>query len=461
MGEAIPRNREEEPKRGADWRRELFPTRGALWIALLVCVLAPTALVAMQISANPGFSPLDEPAHFDYVERVARGEIPRQGQRLLKSTLQEIACRGVGSEGPKAMPCTPRDLGEGEVPGGASQYEAQQPPTYYAVTVPLRWVARELFRIRDNLDAARATGILWLVGGLLLTWAAGRVMGIEPLPLGAALLLLSTAPIVVYGTATVSNDVTAVPAAGLVALVAALAYRRDGPRVPIALLAAGFVAAACRATNLFPVVAVSALFAVGAVTRRQRDEPPTSTVRRWSRDGGALLLGGAIATVIWVFAHRSLSLIELRDEPAFGVLRSGPRTVGPLLREATDLFQPLTGSFVSPDTLGQPVQAPLHTALSFLVIGGALAGLFVSGRQWSHALGLVLMPVLYVGGVLLGVSLMITYEIAPGLSGRYGMSLAPLLVIVLAASLTGKWSQRAVAAFAATLFLTTLVVMVI
>jgi hypothetical protein len=58
-----------------------------------------------------------------------------------------------------------------------------------------------------------------------------------------------------------------------------------------------------------------------------------------------------------------------------------------------------------------------------------------------------------------GMGLVFTYDIDPSLAGRYALSMAPLLVLVLAAALVGKLAQRVVAGFAAALFLTTLEVM--
>ena len=138
------------------------------------------------------------------------------------------------------------------------------------------------------------------------------------------------------------------------------------------------------------------------------------------------------------------------------------RTLGLVLREATELFRPLTGTggFLSPETLDQPAQAGLYSVLTFLLIGAALSGLFVSPRRWPHALGLIGVPVLYVGGVAFGLGPMLTYDIDPGLSGRYALSLGTLLVLVLAAALAGKWARWALAAFASALFLTTFAVMV-
>jgi hypothetical protein len=55
-----------------------------------------------------------------------------------------------------------------------------QPLTYYLLTVPLRWITQHILRV-NQLDATRATGIIWLILGLVLCWAAGRVMEVEPL----------------------------------------------------------------------------------------------------------------------------------------------------------------------------------------------------------------------------------------------------------------------------------------
>ena len=251
----------------------------------------------------------------------------------------------------------------------------------------------------------------------------------------------------------------------MVALAAALAYRGDLARMPLVLFSAGFLAAALKTTNLFPVAAISVLFCVGAIAGRERSERWDATMRKWVRDGGALLAGGLLAAAAWALIHRSLSLIELKDEPTFEVLRTSPRTLGLVLDEAVELMRPITslnaGFFnISPQTLDQNAQAPFYAILTFLLIGAGLAGLFTAPRRWPHALGLICVPMLYVGGVIFGLGVMLNYDIDPALSGRYALSMAPLLLLVLAALLTGRWAQRTVALFAGAFFLTTFTVMV-
>jgi hypothetical protein len=440
---------------GTTRSRLLFPTRWSAAAALLVCVVAPAVLVGLQIHATPKFSPIDEVAHFDYVERAARAEIPRQGERLLPTTLRELACRGLYF-GTRLPPCTAATLPYERFPGEGSQYEAHQTPTYYVATVPLRWVAVHLLGVGSRLDATRMTNVVWLVAGLLLAWAAGRVLGVDPLALAAALLLLGSAPTVVYENGIVSNDATAVPAGAAVALVAALAYRRGGRHVWLALFGVGFAAAALKASNVLVVVALSAAFAVAAIADRVGAERWTVTARRWLSRGGALVLGGAAATLVWSVAHRLVALIDLHDEPAFAALRASPHTLGVILREATPLMDPLTASYVSPETLGRDTLDPLEAALRFVFAGAALAGLFVSRRRWPHVVGLITLPALFLGGVALGLSLSLTYDMDPVISARHGLSLTPTLAIVLAASVVGRWSRWALAGLAVILFATTL-----
>lgn len=426
-------------------------------------MVAPTVLIALQIDDNPKFSPVDESAHYDYVNRVAEGEVPRQGERLTDETLREIACKGNAFAAVTAPPCSTEVLRPDEFPGRGYQYEALHPPTYHALTVPVRWVVQNVFGVSDRLNATRAVGIAWLLAGLLLFWAAGRVMGIEPVRRGAVLLLVVAAPSVIFFHATVSTDVTAITAGGVVALAAAVAYQREAG-APWLLLAAGAFAAACKVTNMFAVVTISAAFAVAAIVSRSSGEAWTTTARRWMRDGGALLVGGVAVAVLWVIVHRSIALVSLTEEPALEGLRGGSQSLGPVLRVATTFLQPLTEEvavgLVSAATLQQDVQQPFYAALGFLLIAGGLAGLFVSPRRWPHVVGLISVPALYLGGVVLGLGFMVGFgtDAGEGVSGRYAMSVAPVMLLCLAEALRGTWTVVSVGVLAVASFLVTLVV---
>ena len=440
-----------------------FPTRKALGLAFLVCVVVPTVLVALQINEHPKFSPSDEGTHWDYVTRISNGEgVPRLGELLQKKTLKEIACRETETIAAKLVPkCSSQYFNAAKFPGGGQQYEAQHPPTYYALTVPLRWVAIEIFGF-DDLTGTRYTGILWLVAGLLVLWAAGRVMGLTAPTIGVGVLLLTTAPVVIYHASTVSNDAPAIFTGALIALVAALAYRYPG-QWTIALAAVGFFSASVKLTGLLPVFAVSAAFAIQA-WGSSRSLKPRDTIktffRRWLPQGGALLFGGLVAALLWIITSRQLALIGPMEIIAFNALRGN--SVGPdvVLNETTRLLSPITDSYVSPDTLSQDLQAFFTQLLKALVLAGGLSGLFVSARKWNHWIGITALGSLVIGGALFGASLKLIYQIDPGLSGRYGLAVGPLLILALVAGASGVWVIRALWLFALASVITTFCVLV-
>lgn len=434
-------------------------------VALFVCVVAPATLVALQIHDNPKFSPIDEPAHWDYVKRVAGGSIPRIGQRFEPSTLRELACRGLDLPGVVLPSCHAKHLSARRFPGDGAQYEAQQPPTYYAMAVPLRWFGTDVLGL-DDVTATRASGILWLAVGLLVLWSAGRILEIDVSAIGAGVLLLATAPVVIYHTAVISNDVPSVLGGSLVALLAALAWKRPGRWTMPVLGLTAFVLVAIKTTELFPVTIAALLLLLHTWTRGPGWDPrnafaslkPVAT--RWMRDGGALMAGGVAAALAWIVIQHQLALIDPKTLGTFAVLRGHSVSSGLILREALYLLSPTTDSFVSPGTLGQNLQVVLSTLFRFALIGGALSGLFVSPRRWFHWLGLITIPVLLVGGYLFGLGLRINYAIDPGISSRYALPVAPLLILTLVLAVRGRWVVRGLWAFGLASLALTLTIMV-
>ncbi len=433
-----------------------FPTRAALGLALTVCVFVPVLLVALQTAQNPKFSPIDEAAHWDYVKRIAGGSVPRMGQLLEQGTLREQSCRETALGGLVVPDCRTAVLRASNFPGGGQQYEAQQPPTYYALTVPVRWLGHDVLGFSD-VGATRAGGYLWLPLGLLALWCAGLVLGLSPSPVGSGVLLIATAPLVIYASSVVSNDVPAIFAGGLVALLAALAYRHPGKWVTPVLATSAIFVVSIKATNLFPIVAIAILFALQRWTGRDGQTAVITLVRSWLADGGALLLGGVAAALAWVVVNRSLALVNPRDLLVFGVLRIHPVGPGVILREALTFLGPLTDSFVSPGTLGNNLQVTLEALLKFLLLAAALSALFVTPRRWAQALGLISVGALLAGGFAFGEGLHRTYNIDPGLSGRYGLAMVPLLVLVLVASVRGRWAERGIWTLGAVMLLANLV----
>ena len=159
--------------------RMCFPTRASFALALLVCLVAPATLIVVHIHENPTLSPIDEAQHWDYVTRLAHGGFPRMGQRLQPATLRVVACRGTDLPAVTAPPCHQRVLKPGEFAGG------DVPVRGAATAAVLRPHRSHALRHRgraahERLGGTRATGIVWLCAGLLMLWAAGRALGMEP-----------------------------------------------------------------------------------------------------------------------------------------------------------------------------------------------------------------------------------------------------------------------------------------
>ena len=387
--------------------QEPFPTRAALALAAFVCVIARRAWWWLQIDANPKFSPIDEAAHFDYVERVSQGEIPRQGERLTESTLARARLPAERAAEP-ALPAVRRRparvrpvLGDATVRGPAAAHLLRGDG------------ADALGRAeaaRDRQPAGRHPRDRASSGsspGLLLLWAAARVMAVDPLPLGSSLLLARARAGRPVRHRDRQQRRDRGPGGG--------AWWRSPPRSPTGGRPAPtrvvlFAAASWRRpedANMFAVVA-------GRRPVRGRAIADREPAEGWERPCGAGCATAARCSPAALLAARS------GDRPPHARpdrpdrradLRRAARH-HPLARpgdpRGAELFKPLTGLAAAASS-GSPrrrstqnVQAPFYAVLSFLVIGAGLAGLFVSPRRWPNALGLIAVPALYVGGVVFG-----------------------------------------------------------
>ena len=444
--------------------RTSFPTWRALVLAILVCIVAPFSLVTLHIHENPRLSPIDEPAEFDYISRIAHESIPRLGQPFLPSTLQMMSCTGFAS--PFHLPPCKGSHHPADYPGAGYQYEAQQPPTYYAISVPLRWVGVHVFGF-DGLTAARATGALWLSAGLLLLWMTGRLMGVAIRRLGPAMLLLLSAPVVIYQSSIVSNDAPSIFAGSLIALLSVLAWKRPG-RWTIPTLALGaLLVTTIKAVDIIPPLVFATLLAVLYWKCADlADLTPTARLRawfvRWGPSGGVLLLGGVIGVGVWVIVSHQLSLVNPRTLPSYSSLRHAPVDLATVLSQAISALNPLNGSFSAPLTnaKGVPIaslassnlQPITGTLLQYLLLAGGLAGLFVKPRKWAHWMGLLALLFAYIATAMVGIGQWQTYAVNPELIGRYGLSAAPLLALALVVAIRGRWVLYGLWTFSLSLF---------
>jgi len=444
-----------------------FPTLASVLLAALVCVIVPTFLIALHVHYNPRFSPIDEVTHYDYVNRMAELSVPRLGQTLLPETLHELSC--IRTEYPyKGLPACPGKSSPKAYPGDSFQAEAQQPPTYYLLSVPLRWLGVHVMRM-SGLTATRMAGALWVSLGLLLLWMAGRVMGLAVKNLVPVVLLLACSPVVIYQASIVSNDAPSIFAGSLIVLLGALAWTRPGRWTAMTCFVAAFLVTSLKSVDALAPLVVSGMLAVlWWTTLGVTGESGIPRFRvwfaSWARSGGALTFGAIVSAVTWAVINSRLNLIDPRVLPSFAALRTTHLTVSLTLHEALSMLDPLSSAdSYSPfqangnalqitSALSANLQTVTGMSLRYLGIAGGLSGLFVTSRRWNHWLGLLSFAGLYLGGIVVTAVLWLTFDMNPNIPGRYGLVAAPLLVLATIASARGRWVVNGLLAFSICLF---------
>ena len=448
----------ERPRRSA--LAQLFPTPTLAVVVLLICFVVPGVLIARWVQLNPKLSPIDEAAHLDYVIRASHGEIPRTGEPMTPQAARIISCTGVALDGLVLPPCETRKLDVRDFPAGGSQYEAQQPPLYYATTAVLRVPVAKLLGIDSYVTSTRVTGYLWAALGLFCLWIVTRVLRIDPWISAAVLLLLACTPDVIVYTSIVSNDAPSLLFGSLALLCMVLALRNPSVRSTIALVAVGVAAGLTKFSDVFPIAAL-ALYALWTLYRQHGTV--RATAGPWMRTGGALLGGALVATLAWLAVRSGIALVDPRTLPVSidNPLRGGTR-LGPFLEELVSLFGPATDS-VSSRWVADSLSTSFIEITRTLLLVAAFLGLFVRPRLWFHRLGLSTLVAMVVCGTLLAYAFWVTLNQDPTTQSRYGLALVPLLGVTLAAAGGAVHDRRVTVAFCAismTAFAATLSVLV-
>ncbi len=408
----------------------------------LVCVVIPFLMVLSVVDRHPKFSPIDEAAHWDYVERLPSHGIPAFGDRLLKSTLRELACRETRLEGLIVPPCDAKRLPYDRFPGGAYQYEAQQPPIYYAVTAPIAKVVTTVTGVGD-VGGTRIVGGLWLVAGLLLMWHTSRLLSIDRLPMLGVTLAVGVAPLVVYYSSIVSNDSAGVLSGAIACWVGAVTYVRQRSYARLAF-AIGVLLALVKTSSAVPAGVVGFLLLLpalhGAVTGRILPWRHDC----WSNMGktGLSLIGGAVVgSLVWIIYYRVFATIEPKTLPTFDVLRGGSVNATTFLTQAKSFFAPLTDSYQPFSVWNSEIYSLLQLAVIIAVAAGLGAGAFIAKRTWWSVSGPPTLGLLYSAGVVIGYGIWRSYDINPGVSGRYALPMVPVAALILSAGIQRRGGQ--------------------
>ncbi|HEX5925314.1 MAG TPA: glycosyltransferase family 39 protein [Baekduia sp.] len=202
---------------------------------------------------------IDERQHYVNVQAIAEdGRYPLQAD-LVSTEVQAITDRTY----PRPSPNDPRSQGL-----AGRSYEAVQPPLYYLLAAPAFLAPVDH---RDKVIVLRLFDLVVLMATLALAAALCReVLGPRWHAGYAAVLATVLWPGVLVRMITISNDVLALPAGLLVALLTMLAWRRRSPRW---LLFAGVALGAALLTKATLVFMVPVLLVTAANALRSQVVP--------------------------------------------------------------------------------------------------------------------------------------------------------------------------------------------
>lgn len=303
--------------------------RPRLHVALLVAIgLVGLVRGAFWVAVTPVFNPIDEGAHYAYVESMARRARPPVvgSDRLSADALGLVKSVRTSEWRSAPVPPSPDDDRWGAV---RESYEGVQGPAYYALmAVPYR-LARP-FGVLTSVYAVRlATVVL-----SLLAVPVAYLLARELFPRRREAWLAAPAMLVVLqgfngNLGSITNDALVVPLAGATLLAAARAARRGltGRSALVAGLLVGLGLAT--KSNLLALVPVVALAVAGAaVARRER----WVRVARWGLYAAPAVALGVLPWLLWnlvqygaVSASEEVDLITGPAQPDFPFSPEGLR----------------------------------------------------------------------------------------------------------------------------------------
>jgi hypothetical protein len=388
----------------------------AVVIAILILFVSLAASSHQRHEA--GFDILDEGAHYDYVLRLAHGELPRSGDHLAQQTLRIISC--VGEYGISPHGCAAKHRNPVAFPPSGYSYEVtQQPPLAY---LPYLLTIQTDGSSQQALQDARWGGFIWsVVGAGLLVWVAW-MLDLSLLELVGVLAICLLSPVELRSVATVTSDSAAVPTGATVVATYLVSRRRQTPMIVAGLIVGLIVGFMKGLFIVVPLVVLAALI-FADIARRRR--PTRDDI--WVRYGCsvAMLVGAVVSYVAWVLIQDARAIVA--PSIVLHALEGG--SVTSHLRVATIL----DGIQQGLSDLTAYVPAPLYWIWD-VAIFGTLAGLLVLkgtvGRVSERAAALAVF--FGIAALAVGFTLLNFVEghydfVAPA---RYALPLLPIVALV-------------------------------
>jgi hypothetical protein len=412
--------------------------RGVLALSL---VLFAVVLVTLHVRAYTRLSPIDELQHFDYAERVSRGELPRPGDRIGEAAMREEACRRIDANFyPPA--CDSPVLRPSDFQEDGFATSAGQMPIYFAVTGSIGRILRPLVGAHSLLTGMRLVGGLWLGAGLVLLWAALRTAGVVRSITAAVVVLVACTPVVLQATAVLNPDAQLLPGGALLVL---LALRVRDRRHVIVLGLAAAVAVFLEQTLLLAAFAVVTDFGVRAFDSGLGDARRASRASTFLVACAATLAGAAVGLVA---AATVASLIGGSD-PGLAVPKNRAFHVehvptAEIAAQLSALVTPVRAVALAAPLRSWPADLARRATNLGLLVALAGAALF-RGRtaRRTRALAVATLSVMALGGPALAFQTAVFGKSFFPIPPRYGLPLLPAAAVVLGGSVRHRTTEVA------------------
>ena len=405
-------------------------------VVLAVILLAGLFRGLFWVGVTETWSPMDEAQHYAFVESMATGNgIPTVGKDRISPDVLRLT-REARTLWFRTM-ARPVDVDDPVWESDRDQYEAAQPPLYYALAAPVYWVSHP-FGTLASIYALRTFSVLLSLLAIPIAWMLAR----ELFPRWPAVWLC--APALLVGLqgfnmtlASVTNDALLVPAAAAALLGAArlrrgVTYRRA---VVAGVLLGAAMLVKSNVVGLIPLVAI--MLVAAAIVHH---------VRPWrALLALAALMGSAAAVVLPWLAWNQLTYGQPSASGAVDAIRT--------FNWARETFSyQVARAHVHRARMGfwdgqlrgmgiNPYSLFFEKAMVVACTAGILAILWRRQRRegWSLAWIAAALPVTFIGMEV------IIFLITDGAGEPYGRHLYPALVaaaIAIAAGLVSALGPR-------------------
>lgn len=373
--------------------------------------------------------------YYDYTVKIPTQGVVRQGEYVGHDALVRMSCYG-DSYGPRGEPC-------GDVKDIHANYPQQgktsadiYTPLYFAITWALG-KAIQFVTGAEFLTAARATGIFWLAGGLLVFYKLLSLMKVKKVvTLGLGLAIIG-APTTFWANTYISTDAPGflIGAALLLAGVSAI----KGKSSPWWLVPIGVVGILLKVTTVLALglaALVVVLFVVFARNEIERHEK-----RRLLVATSVAVAAAGVAQVIWLLIRAHISLGASADQGTASQF---------LWRDIVELLSLFINPGVFATTYAPVLRLPsvIGAPLVLLTIAGIVGFACMklsSAFEKSLAISILISATVFAPILAIGMYFVLG-DVFPVL-GRYAISLLPGFFLVTALIIKNRAAEWAVLAY--------------